>query len=81
MSVSQLDLQLSRTIILAGHETTASTSGWILYALTKNPKDQDRVYKEIRELREQIGDNAPSPQDLDSMPFFNAVIKVGLVIF
>lgn len=74
-----LNVQLFRTIILAGHETTAGTSGWILYALTKNPKDQERVCQEIRELREQIGDNAPSPQDLDSMPFFNAVIKVGLV--
>lgn len=53
---------------------------WILYALTKNPKDQQKIYREIQEIRERNGDNEPSPQDLDSMPFFNAVIKVGRCI-
>ncbi|KAF8825221.1 hypothetical protein HHX47_DHR7000590 [Lentinula edodes] len=67
------------TMILAGHETTASTMTWILYALTKNPKDQQKIYREIQEIRERNGDNEPSPQDLDSMPFFNAVIKVPII--
>ncbi|KAJ3739149.1 cytochrome P450 [Lentinula detonsa] len=69
------------TMILAGHETTASTMTWILYALTKSPKDQERIYQEIREMRELTGNQEPSPQDLDSMNFFNAVIKEGLRLY
>ncbi|KAJ3869041.1 cytochrome P450 [Lentinula novae-zelandiae] len=69
------------TMILAGHETTASTMTWILYALTKNPKDQEKIYREIQEIRERNGDHEPSPQDLDSMPFFNAVIKESLRLY
>ncbi|KAJ3987543.1 cytochrome P450 [Lentinula detonsa] len=67
------------TIILAGHETTASTTTWILYELGKSLKDQSRVYEEIREMRDRIGvDGEPTASDYDSMPFFNAVIKEGL---
>ncbi|KIK66166.1 hypothetical protein GYMLUDRAFT_38690 [Collybiopsis luxurians FD-317 M1] len=66
------------TFIIAGHETTASTTTWILYELAKNPKCQARLYQEIRETRERIGVNDPTAQDLDSMPFFNAVIKETL---
>ncbi|KAJ3786099.1 cytochrome P450 [Lentinula aff. detonsa] len=69
------------TMILAGHETTASTMTWILYALTKSPKDQERIYQEIREMRELTGNQEPTPQDLDSMNFFNAVIKEGLRLY
>ncbi|KAJ4489387.1 cytochrome P450 [Lentinula edodes] len=67
------------TIILAGHETTASTTTWLLYELGKSLKDQSRVYDEIREMRNRIGpDVEPTASDYDSMPFFNAVIKEGL---
>ncbi|KAJ3994670.1 cytochrome P450 [Lentinula boryana] len=69
------------TIILAGHETTASTMTWILYALTKSPNDQGRIYQEIREMRELTGNQEPTPQDLDSMSFFNAVIKEALRLY
>ncbi|KIK62944.1 hypothetical protein GYMLUDRAFT_259715 [Collybiopsis luxurians FD-317 M1] len=66
------------TFITAGHETTASTTAWMLYSLARNPKQQSRLYQEIREMRERLGPNAPTAQDLDSMPFLNAVIKETL---
>ncbi|KAJ3824937.1 cytochrome P450 [Lentinula raphanica] len=67
------------TIILAGHETTASTTSWILYELGRSLKDQSRIYEEIQELRNRIGADAdPTGNDYDSMPFFNAVIKEAL---
>ncbi|KAF9061340.1 cytochrome P450 [Rhodocollybia butyracea] len=69
------------TIILAGHETTASTFTMLLYQLAKNLKDQERLYQEIQEVRERIGHQDPSSQDLDSMPFFNAVIKEVLRLY
>ncbi|KAF9061341.1 cytochrome P450 [Rhodocollybia butyracea] len=68
-------------MILAGHETTASTFTLLMHQLAKNPKDQERLYQEIQEVRERIGEQDPSPQDLDSMPFFNAVIKEILRLY
>ncbi|KAE9411099.1 cytochrome P450 [Gymnopus androsaceus JB14] len=69
----------TRTIMLAGHETTASTTTWLLFELAKSPKDQQRVYAEIRDVRARIGVEAElAVSDYDSMPFFNAVIKEAL---
>ncbi|KIK62961.1 hypothetical protein GYMLUDRAFT_41250 [Collybiopsis luxurians FD-317 M1] len=69
------------TFLVAGHETTASATTWILYSLAKHPKIQARVYQEIQDLRELIGANEPTVQDLDSMPYLNAVIKETLRCF
>ncbi|KAJ3883015.1 cytochrome P450 [Lentinula edodes] len=67
------------TLILAGHETTASTMSWLLYEITRNPKDQERLYQEISNTRERVGPGINlTANDYDSMPFFNAVIKEGL---
>ncbi|KAE9411101.1 cytochrome P450 [Gymnopus androsaceus JB14] len=67
------------TIMLAGHETTASTTTWLLFELAKSLKDQQRVYAEIRDVRARVGVDAElTASDYDSMPFFNAVIKEGL---
>jgi len=64
------------TIILAGHETTASTTAWLLYELTRYSKDQQRAYAEIRDVRARVGAGVElTASDYDSMPFFNAVIK------
>ncbi|KAK1222813.1 hypothetical protein PQX77_014341 [Marasmius sp. AFHP31] len=41
------------TIIFAGHDTTASTLAWVLYELSKNPKDQERLFQEVKRYREQ----------------------------
>ncbi|KAJ3922577.1 cytochrome P450 [Lentinula edodes] len=68
-----------RQVLIRRHETTASTTTWLLYELGKSLKDQSRVYDEIREMRSRIGpDVEPTASDYDSMPFFNAVIKEGL---
>ncbi|KAJ3737089.1 cytochrome P450 [Lentinula guzmanii] len=67
------------TLILAGHETTASTMSWLLYEITRNPQDQERVYQEIQNVREHAGPGVElTATDYDSMPFFNAVIKEAL---
>ncbi|THU80132.1 cytochrome P450 [Dendrothele bispora CBS 962.96] len=75
------------TIILAGHETTASSTAWILYELSRHPENQKRIREEFAEVRRkkqeagQEGEEAFSPNDYDSMPFFNAVIKEGLRLY
>ncbi|KAK7439365.1 hypothetical protein VKT23_017589 [Stygiomarasmius scandens] len=72
------------TIILAGHETTASSMIWILYELARHPDDQAHVREELEEARKrkrESGEEAFSANDYDSMPFFNAVIKEGLRLY
>jgi len=68
------------TMILAGHETTGSTSVWMFYELARHPDQQQRVWQEIDELRKRKLENGEeegfTAHDYDSMPFFNAFIKV-----
>ncbi|KAG2341337.1 cytochrome P450 [Suillus weaverae] len=69
------------TLLLAGHDTIASTLTWLLYELSKHPEDQHRIRDEIKAARakaEARGDDDLLPSDLNSMDFTNAVIKEGL---
>jgi cytochrome P450 len=69
--------------MLAGHETTASTTTWALYELARHPKFQDEVREEIKTMREraaQRGDDELSVADLDSMKYLLALMKVSLKI-
>ncbi|KAF8909573.1 cytochrome P450 [Mucidula mucida] len=68
--------QVGATMI-AGHETATSTLSWVLYELSRRPSQQDRIRKEIAEVRVR-GDGQLTPQDYDRMSFLNAVIKEGL---
>ncbi|KAK0204546.1 cytochrome P450 [Desarmillaria ectypa] len=67
------------TLTLGGHETTASTITWLLYELCNHPEQQERIRKEIAEVRTRVGiEDELSSTDYDSMPFMNAVIKETL---
>ncbi|KAG9217624.1 hypothetical protein CCMSSC00406_0010165 [Pleurotus cornucopiae] len=67
------------TIILAGHDTVASSLSWMLYELAKHPDDQKRIREEIRALRAQLpAEAAFTMADLDSLPYTNASIKETL---
>ena len=67
----------SRTIMLAGHDSTASSLSWLFLDLARHPKDQQRIREEIASIREKsLTPEALSASDLDAMTFTNAVIKV-----
>ncbi|THU97198.1 cytochrome P450 [Dendrothele bispora CBS 962.96] len=67
------------TMLNAGQETISFSTTYLLYELSRHPEDQTRVFHEIRNLRDQIGqDTVPSSNDYDSMPYLNAVIKEAL---
>ncbi|KAJ8690780.1 hypothetical protein PTI98_012179 [Pleurotus ostreatus] len=67
------------TIILAGHDTVASSLSWMLYELAKHPDDQKRIREEIRALRAQLpAEAAFTIADLDSLSYTNATIKETL---
>ncbi|KAL0951045.1 hypothetical protein HGRIS_007785 [Hohenbuehelia grisea] len=67
------------TLLLGGHETIASTLGWLLYELAKHPEQQQTIREEIKALRMKVGSDAEfSVAELDSLPFTNAAIKESL---
>lgn len=73
-------------LILAGHETTANTLTWMLWELARHPNHQDTLRAEIRDkrreiaLRETVDANGNSDftlEDLESMPFLQAIVKAS----
>jgi len=70
-----------RTILLAGHETSAVSMCWVLYELARHPDVQKRLRKEIRDVERAVharGHSDFTAADLDNMPYLTAVIKVDL---
>ncbi|KAF8573774.1 cytochrome P450 [Ramaria rubella] len=80
LNEEELVAQLT-TLMLAGHETTASTINWALYELSKHPEFQNLLRHEIKQTRKeaaQRGDKEFSVADLDSMKYLLALIKETL---
>jgi cytochrome P450 len=72
------------TILLAGHETSATTLCWVLLELARNPSVQNKLRDEIRTMEHAIharGDSDFAATDLDNMPYLSAVIKVVQISF
>lgn len=62
------------TFIIAGHETASTTLAWTLYALSKNHAIQTKLRNEVLAFP-----NAnPSPDELNSLPYLDCVIKESL---
>ncbi|KAJ8090208.1 hypothetical protein PM082_018798 [Marasmius tenuissimus] len=70
-------------IFIAGHETTANSISWILLELSRHPKIQEKLRKEIREKESQLVSERRSQSgftadDYDSLPYMNAVLKEAM---
>ncbi|VDC00881.1 unnamed protein product [Peniophora sp. CBMAI 1063] len=79
--VEMLD-QIS-TIMLAGHDTTASSLTWWLYELARHPDWQLRVRDEIRDVRRKLqerGDDDFSISDLEGMSVMQATLREAMRI-
>jgi hypothetical protein len=63
-------------IMLAGHDTTASTLSWFLWEIAKHPESQERIRTEVAAFREQKGEELPTAADLDNMTYTQAALKV-----
>lgn len=73
-----------RTILLAGHETSATSLCWVLLEIAKHPDVQKKLREEIRAMEQAIharGDVDFTAADLDGMPYLSAVIKVSSTIY
>ncbi|OSX65860.1 hypothetical protein POSPLADRAFT_1131390 [Postia placenta MAD-698-R-SB12] len=67
-----------RTIMLAGQETTSNTLSFALMELARYPQYQTRLRAEIRAAEQTVrerGDVSLSVQDMEAMPFLQAVVR------
>ncbi|KIJ43512.1 hypothetical protein M422DRAFT_169697, partial [Sphaerobolus stellatus SS14] len=65
-------------LLVAGHETTASTMAWLLYELSCNQDLQEKLREEITESRRRQGSEELTSQALESMPLLQAILKETL---
>jgi cytochrome P450 len=72
------DVQLARealTLVIAGHETTASVLNWIWYLLATHPEAQARV---VQEIREQLAGRPPEFELLGRFNYTHQFIQEAL---
>lgn len=74
----QLLLDEAVTMMLAGHETTALALTFAVYLLSSNPAVAARLQAEVDEL---LGDRAVTAQDLEHLPYLDAVVRETLRIY
>lgn len=63
------------TILVSGHETTASSLTWALYWLHQNPEIKEKLIEELDGC-----DDPSDPQKLFSLPYLTAVVNETLRI-
>jgi cytochrome P450 len=66
------------TLLIAGHETTASGLAWAWYLLDRHPDEQERLRAE---LTAAVGDRGPTVDNLPSLPRFRMVINETLRLY
>ncbi len=64
------------TLLLAGHETTATAIAWALYWVHKFPNIREQIFQEL----ETLGDN-PEPLNIARLPYLTAVCNETLRIY
>jgi enediyne biosynthesis protein E7 len=66
------------TILLAGHETTASTLTWAWFLLSRHPEAADQLHAEAVAA---LGDRRPGYADLASLPYTTTVIQETMRLY
>jgi cytochrome P450 len=66
------------TLLLAGHETTASTLGWTFYLLDRNPRVLERLREEAVGV---LGDRTPTFEDLHGLTYTSMVIQEAMRLY
>ena len=64
------------TLMLAGHETTATAIAWSLYWVHKQPEIRTKLREEIGSLGQD-----PDPMEIAKLPYLDAVCKETLRIY
>ena len=66
------------TLLLAGHETTASTLSWTFNLLHENPWAWERVHAEANAV---LGDRLPTFEDLHKLKYTSMVIEEAMRLY
>ncbi|PVD25683.1 hypothetical protein C0Q70_13342 [Pomacea canaliculata] len=66
------------SILIAGYETTATTLQYLTYNLAKNQDVQQRVYEE---MRDEMGDEDPTYDNVGRLKYLDTVIHETLRLF
>jgi enediyne biosynthesis protein E7 len=66
------------TILLAGHETTASTLSWTWYLVGRHPEAAAAMHAEAVEV---LGDRTPDHEDLARLPYTTTVIQETMRLY
>jgi cytochrome P450 len=77
MSDAQL-LDEVRTLVLAGHETTANALGWAWYLLARHPEVEARLHAELAAV---LGGRTPTLDDLPQLSYTRMVIDETMRLY
>lgn len=66
------------TLLLAGHETTASTLGWTLYLIDRHPGVWERLHAEAVDV---LGDRLPEQGDLHRLRYTTMVLEESMRLY
>ncbi|MEU5726447.1 cytochrome P450 [Micromonospora sp. NPDC047738] len=66
------------TLLLAGHETTASTLGWSLHLVDEHPEVREGLHAEAVEV---LGDRLPTYEDLHRLRYTTMVVEEVMRLF
>jgi enediyne biosynthesis protein E7 len=67
-----------KTLLIAGHETTATTLGWTFYLLSKHPEVAEQVRAELAEV---LGDRPPTAEDVPNLKYTTMVLHESLRLY
>ncbi len=65
-------------LFLAGHDTTAASLGWTWFLLSTHPTVERRLHAELDSV---LGERAPTIDDLERLPYLQAVIAEVLRLY
>jgi cytochrome P450 len=66
------------TLILAGHETTASTLTWTFHLLSQHPEAERRLHEEIDSV---LAGRSPTVDDFGRLPYTRKVLSEALRLY
>jgi cytochrome P450 len=67
-----------KTMLLAGHETTAVALTWTWYLLSRHPEIARQLHAELAEV---LGGRTPTAEDLPKLPFNRMVVEEALRLY
>jgi cytochrome P450 len=67
--------------LLAGHETTATALAFALHLLARHPEEQRRVREEVDRVLGGPGGRAPTPADMEELPYLTMVLKEAMRLY